>query len=173
MCNTFICIILFDPQDYHKVRWYYSYFGVNDWPKVTKLANGVARAEPSSLLSNLVWYNHFLGARGLLLHSLFTSVQKSKVKCDDRLCSRGNGIEVQVTFIFFSNYPLLKNTNYLYVCFKKSPPQYKMRLWPVSTIARVLCCLFVLIVFDRWQLGPDKFHILILHTKGNRCLTFS
>lgn len=33
--------------------------------------------------------------------------------------------------------------------------------------------IWLLIVFGRWQLVTDKFHILVLHTKGNRCLIFS
>lgn len=50
-------------------------------------------------------------------HSLSTAVSNERSK-HQRLCCKGNGIEIQVTFIFSSNYSLLKNTNYIY--FKKS-----------------------------------------------------
>ena len=110
----------------------------------------------------------------MYLHSLFTSIQNSKVKCYYRLCSRENGTEFQVTFLFFNNYSLIKNTNYLYACFKKSSPSIKHETMTcVYHNYSFILLIWLLIVFGRWQLVTDKFHILVLHTKGNRCLTFS
>lgn len=119
----------------------------------------------SSLVSNLARQNHFLGFHVVYLIFIPSLHRFSNERLKPyRLLCKGNRTEFKLTFIFSSNYSLLKHTNYIHIYVLRNPaPHYKVRLQTcVYHIQRFELLVCLLIFFRRWQLGIDEINSIFL-----------